>query len=316
MALITSWAAAQAASEGLVMGGGIVSRTYRVDSGGGYYEVYFEETMTETRKWFAMTAAAVQEAIDENGQPRDPDATYSYTKGLENANIGSYTLERTFTRIRKTLVENGDLPTPEFSPMGEAKDGRQDMHTAPLEVEMTAVEGAQIWYWVLQWTGGADGYYVCGPLSGGTEGPITVSLSPTNTNPDPYYRLVRLMAFARKPVGEEWIISGTLVQDYRDDLVLDVPEFSPGNSTLDYGVPFNVVITSAGNTIWYRWRRSVGGGTDWSNTAWGGNVSPLTTSHTINYEPRIGRLEAYAARVVGSVEYRSGIAVGYYNTVT
>lgn len=309
MALYTTFAAA---GDGQVTGSSISSRTFRVEGGGGYYEIWFEETYSETTRWVGLTAEAAQEPIDDNGQPEDPNATYSYTKTLDNAIIGAYSVERVFTRITKTLTENGDLASPTFDPMGESTDGRQNMHdVTPFSVDIASDADTVIWYRIGQWTGGASGYYVYGDWVEDADNAVTVELVPSNTYGDPYYRLVRLEAYARKLVSGEYIVSGTLVQDYRDDLEMPLPTFDPddgGNyvSWNNANIELDVEVNS-GFVINYEWKY-------WNNSDWiqraDGTSASNTQALTLTYAPGFNGAGQY-------VKARSKITVGtvtYYGS--
>jgi len=299
--LITSWAQA---GQGVVIAGGASSRTYRVDSAGGYYEVFREDMVTKTTKWYALTKEACEQAVAANAQPADPLASNAWSYSIENLNMRAYTLECVYTRNETTLTGNSELPSPVFSPRGEQVDGRQEM---PHDVTIsTVVPGAFIKYRVQKWTGGEYGYWESADLQSTSEGDasVDVQVESDNTDPNPYYRLVKVTAYVEKTINGAVVRSGTTSENYRDTLLSEGVSFSPNglSNTNDQAFYVDLIWDDPDAHAEFRIHRTYPPFT----SGWIGpgieNTSPWTQAFTTSPGQPI-KIEARLRRTVNGITY-------------
>lgn len=78
-------------------------RRYTVGEEGAFVN-YRETTTTESRIWTALTKAAAIAEVEQNAQPADPDAVYTWSMKVEKAELGSYMVQRDYSKTKAVKV--------------------------------------------------------------------------------------------------------------------------------------------------------------------------------------------------------------------
>lgn len=89
--------------DGKILQKAVTTRYYTVGEDGSFIN-YREVTVTESRIWTALTRGAAEAQVNQNTQPNDPKAVYTWSAKIENPSLGSYSVQRDYQKTTTTKV--------------------------------------------------------------------------------------------------------------------------------------------------------------------------------------------------------------------